>query len=292
MSVEQRIADVFAEADAEGFVHVREVDGTAEAGLAPDAPVVLASVFKVPVLVEYARQVAAGTLDPGEQVSVTEDYKDGGIGTSGCLDDVTLSVRDAAHFMITQSDNAATDLLMHKVGLENVRATLAELGLKQTRIIGDCRTLLATVLTDLGISSWEEMGDMGEERIRALSVLDPAKTTASTPREITTLLSAIWRDEAGPAGACAEVRRIMGNQVWPHRLSSGFGDEVRIGAKTGTLMGVRNEAGVLTFPDGKRYAAAVFVRPRGLGLRLPKADASIGAAAKIAVDHLRAGGQP
>ncbi|WP_283134280.1 serine hydrolase [Rhizohabitans arisaemae] len=288
----EQLKKIFDDADAEGFVHVREVDGPGEVGLNPDAPVVLASVFKVPVALEYARQAAAGLIERTERLTVTAADKDGGIGTSGCADDVSLTLRDLAHFMLTQSDNAATDVLLRRVGLDNVHATLAQLGLTRTRLIGGCRELLDTVLTDLGVSSWEEMEGMGEERIRGLSVLDPEKTTSGTPRETTSLLAAIWRDEAGPAEACEEVRRIMGNQVWPHRLSSAFPDGIRISAKTGTLMGVRNEAGVVEYPDGKRYAAAVFVRTRSLGGRLPRADASIGRAALAAIEHLRAEGRP
>ncbi|MFF0447239.1 hypothetical protein ACFYT4_12655 [Streptomyces sp. NPDC004609] len=41
-------------------------------------------------------------------------------------------------------------------------------------------------------------------------------------------------------------------------------------------------------PDGRRYAAAVFLRPRSLALRLPKADAAIGREARAAVGPLRA----
>lgn len=282
---------VFEEAEAEGFVHVREIDGDGEVGLGADDPVVLASVFKLPILLEYGRQVAAGTLEPTERLSVTSADKDGGIGTSGCLDDVSLTLRDLAHFMMTMSDNAATDVLLRRVGLDNVHATLRELGLKRTWLVGGCAELLGSVVAELGLSGLddeERLAAVGEEQIRTLAVRDPERTTSGTPREITTLLGLIWRDEAGPAAACAEARRIMGNQIWPHRLSSAFGDEVKISGKTGTLWGIRNEAGVLEYPDGRRYAAAVFLRTRSFGLRLPRADAAIGRAARVAIDHLRA----
>ncbi|MFE3454691.1 serine hydrolase [Nonomuraea sp. NPDC059194] len=120
------------------------------------------------------------------------------------------------------------------LGLDRVNATLAGLGLTSTRLIGGCATLLGTVLTDLGVTSWEEVARAEPEALRVLSVLDPARTSASTPRETTTLPAGIWRDEAGPAQAREEVRQIMGRQVWPHRLASGFGDEVRVSGKTGT----------------------------------------------------------
>ncbi|GLX02415.1 serine hydrolase [Microtetraspora sp. NBRC 16547] len=285
------LKEVFDDADVEGFVHVRDVDGPDETGLNPDEPVVLASVFKIPVVLEYARQAAAGTLERTERLTVTAADKDGGIGTSGCADDVSLTLRDLAHFMMTMSDNAATDVLLRRVGLDNLHATLRGLGLGRTRLIGGCAELLGSMVTELGLSvenvSEEDLSGVSEERIRALSVLDPERTTSGTPRETTTLLSKIWRDEAGPAEACAEVRKIMGNQVWPHRLSSGFGDEVKVSGKTGTLPGVRNEAGVVEYPDGRRYAAAVFLRTDSLGFRLPQADAAIGRAAHMAIECLR-----
>ncbi|MFF4415254.1 serine hydrolase [Streptosporangium sp. NPDC001559] len=281
---------VFEEAETEGFVHVREIDGDAEVCFGADDPVVLASVFKLPILLEYARQAADGKLERTERLTVTAADKDGGIGTSGCVDDVSLTLRDLAHFMMTMSDNAATDVLLRRVGLGNVHATLRELGLERTRLIGGCAELLGSVVTELGLSGLDDeegLAAVTEERIGSLAVRDPGRTTSSTPREVTTLLGLIWRDEAGPAEACAEARRILGNQIWPHRLSSAFGDEVKISGKTGTLWGIRNEAGVLEYPDGRRYAAAVFLRTRSFGLRLPKADAAIGRAVRVAIDHLR-----
>ncbi len=107
---------------------------------------------------------------------------------------------------------------------------------------------------------------------------------------MTALLAAIWHDEAGPASACAEVRDIMGQQVWQHRLVSGFPEPgVRLAGKTGTDFPVRNEAGVIEYPDGRRYAVGVFLRTSTAATRQPLADRAIGRAARAAVDHLRAG---
>jgi beta-lactamase class A len=84
------------------------------------------------------------------------------------------------------------------------------------------------------------------------------------------------------------MRRILSNQVWPHRLASGFPEDVvSTAGKTGTLVTVRNEAGVVTYPDGKRYAVAIFTRSHKIRSKNPGADAVIGAAARAAVTHLR-----
>ena len=95
---------------------------------------------------------------------------------------------------------------------------------------------------------------------------------------------------AAPAEACSEVRRILGLQVWPHRLASGFADldDVRTSGKTGSLLILRNEIGVVEYPDGERYAVAVFTRSSSLRSKNAPADAVIGKAARWAVDHLRA----
>lgn len=125
-----------------------------------------------------------------------------------------------------------------------------------------------------------------EARKRRMSVLDPSRTNASTPREITRLLRLIWCDEAGPPQACAWVRELMSRQVFRHRLVSGFPDEVTVAAKTGTLPGLHMEAGVVRYPDGSRYAVSVFARTRELASSRTAVDAAIGTAARIAVDFL------
>lgn len=291
--VGDEIRAVFSAAGADGFLYAREVGEPhgPEMSVEADEPVVLASVFKIPVAVAYAREVAAGRLDPAERTTVTARYRIGGIGTAGCRDDVEMTWRDLAHNMLTMSDNAATDVVFHRVGQQAVDRVLEDLGLVRTRLIGCCEDLFASVTADLGVGPDDDLEESlaaaTPEQIRKLSVLDPERTTASTPREIATLLDAIWTDRAATPQACASVRDIMAQQIWPHRLSSGFESEVQIAAKTGTLPGVRNEAGVVTYPDGRQFAVAVFTRAHTLGERQPAIDSVIGSAARLAIEQLR-----
>jgi beta-lactamase class A len=105
---------------------------------------------------------------------------------------------------------------------------------------------------------------------------------------MTTLLSRIWRDEAAGAAACDEMRRMLRLQVCRHRLGSGSpSDDVRVAGKTGNLLNLRGEIGVVELPDGHRYAVAVFTRSHSTALTNPAAEAVIGSAARIAVDQLR-----
>ncbi|MEU6312272.1 serine hydrolase [Streptomyces sp. NPDC047014] len=281
----------FAQAGVEGFVHARDIDTGTEFGHHADSPVVLASVFKIPIALEYARQAAAGRLDRAAHHTVTAAYRAGGSGTDGCLYDVEMSARDLAFMMMTISDNAATDLLLDVVGIDRVRRTLEELGFAGFGV-SSSRALDEDIRRELGFAPGSSIDDqlagISDERLLALGVSDPERSPSSTPRQVTALLSAIWRDEAGPAEACAEVRGIMSQQVWQHRLVAGFPEAgVRIAGKTGTDFAVRNEAGVVEFPDGKRYAVGVFLRTSSAAGRQPLADRAVGQAARAVIDHLR-----
>jgi beta-lactamase class A len=81
----------FAAVEVTGGLHVRDVDNSAEVSVRADEPAVLASVVKVPLILEYARQVAAGQLDPTERVRVRAADRLGGLGTASCLDEVDIS---------------------------------------------------------------------------------------------------------------------------------------------------------------------------------------------------------
>lgn len=294
--IEERIREVFAGAGAEGLLHAVPVDArppgeVREVAVGADEPVVIASIFKVLLVLEFARQVAAGQLDPRERVRVTAADRLGGWGTAGCADDVELSLRDLAFFAMSVSDNAAADLLLDRVGLDTVRLLAKELGLDRTRIVGGPRDVLESMLAEVGAGDEREFAvrypSLPDDRKRRMAVLDPLRTNASTPRETSELLRLIWRDEAGSPEACACVRNLMNRQVFRHRLVSGFPDDVTIAAKTGTLPGLHMETGVVRYPDGGCYAVSVFARTRELTAGRPTVDAAIGAAAGIAVDFLR-----
>ncbi|MFF9508321.1 serine hydrolase [Streptomyces sp. NPDC014724] len=293
-TVEARIRTAFDEAGVEGFFFARDIDGERTIAVAADEPVCLASVFKIPVALAYAREAAAGRLERTERHEVDPKYRDGGIGTSGCADPVGMSLRDLVHMMMTMSDNAATDVVLDRVGLDTVNVMLAELGRRQTHLIGGCLELTSSLFADLGVTTEVEaharmaaLTAQGPEKVMELSVCVPRRTTRGTARDIAELLALVWRDEAGPAEACAEVRAVMAQQIWPHRLSSGFDDGYRLAGKTGTLPGWRNEAGVVEALGGGRWAVAVFTRSDIPDFRNPRADRVIGQVARLAVDELR-----
>jgi beta-lactamase class A len=274
---EAALANVFRAAEVDGFFHARVVGGDGELAHRDREPVVAASVFKLPVLVELFRQV--------------DGRAEGPTGLSIFQDPVRLSWRDLATSMMVVSDNAATDVVCERVALDAVNATAAAFDLDATWVASDCRGIFALVYEDVGVDSFDDFPEeLSRELLERQRCLDPQQTNRTTARDMTRLLELVWTDQAASPEACAEMRSILSKQVWPHRLASGFPeDAITTSGKTGTLLGWRNEVGVVERKGAdQRVAVACFTRSYR-PWKHPAADAAIGAAARVAVDALLPG---
>jgi len=309
-----RVAGVFSAAGCEGTLCVRALAPAAAGGrdrdqapsevvLGADTPVVPASVIKLPIALEAESAFAEGRLDPRERVELgpAERVPDS-TGLSLFTDPAVVSLRDLVVLMLTISDGTAADALLRRVGTDAVNARLAGLGLDATLVAADIRTTIDRIGQDFGHSGWADLvawsATATPEENAAVDALlpsawslDPASGNRTTARDMVRLLDLVWRDAAGPPDACARVRALLGQQLTRHRLASGFRTPVRVAAKSGGLAGVvRNEVGVISHPDGRRYAAAVFTRTPP-GADDPAVNAAIGRAAAVAVAELRERGR-
>jgi beta-lactamase class A len=295
MDARDDIAATFHAVGARGFVHAREIspgqDNATEIDLDADHPVSAASVIKIVFAVAFARAVAHGRLDPRERVEVPAELRLGGSGTAGFADAPLVSLRDLALLMMTVSDNAATDVIYARLGAEAIADVLSDLELNNTRVRSDMTSAHRRVAAELGFPDTTDfdarLAAADPEAVGALAWVDPARANATTPRDMTSLLSAIWTDRAGPPEACALVRDAMGHQENTQRIASGFAGAVAVAGKTGTIPFVRNEAGVVSYPGRRRFAVAVFTRSDSLEDRNPAIDAAIGEAARLAVESLQ-----
>jgi beta-lactamase class A len=287
--LEQHLRAIFAEAHCQGFLHAVDVVGGLEVELDADALVTSGSVFKVQVGVEFFRQVAAGVLNPSERVLIEQSrHTAGPSGISQFADPVEVSLRDLALQMLTISDNTATDVLMAKTGLARVQALGVTLGLERTFIGGDVRWMLEKLAVESGFENWAVAADADiYDAGRVLRALEPERTTHTSARDSTALLSAIWTNKAAPKAACAEVRRMMSQQLTRDRIGSGFPRSVRVSAKSGGLLGfVINEIGVVEPANGRRYAVAIFTTTSESAKYYTQINAAIGIAARDAVAWL------
>lgn len=95
-----------------------------------------ASVIKLYILATVYQRVAAGKLDLDRHYVLKASDQVGGSGTLQSLPAGTrLTYRDVTERMITVSDNAASNIMIHAVGgLDGVNAEIKSLGLRQTKL--------------------------------------------------------------------------------------------------------------------------------------------------------------
>lgn len=221
------------------------------------------SVYKLPIAMAVLRRVDAGELKLDEKVRVeNKEYVPKALHSP--LRDrhprgVELSVRELLQFMVMESDGTACDVLLRVMGgPEQVMKYLRESGVEGIVVATTEREMAEDEMAQY--RNWAKPEGM----LMLLRLLQEGKGLSATSRSL--LLELMTRTRTGP-------RRIKG------MLPAG----TVVAHKTGTsgttngLTRATNDVGLITLPDGRHLAIAVFVSDT-------KADESVreGVIAKIA----------
>ena len=143
MSLLESIEEIAGEFDGELGVSIKHLNMRESTSHDGDMLFPTASVFKIPVIVEFYRQVDAGKISLEQHVVLRERDKVPGSGILKELSEgMSVSYKDLLSLMMIVSDNTATDLIAEIVGFENINATMEELGLQKTRVTKYCRQIL------------------------------------------------------------------------------------------------------------------------------------------------------
>jgi beta-lactamase class A len=189
-----------------------------------------ASSIKIAVLAELYRQAQQGKLKLTDlyTVQASDLVADSNI-MGGLTPGVTrLTLQDLATMTVAVSDNSATNVLIDRIGMENVNAMLDSQGLSHTR--------LRRKMMDL------DAAKQGRENI-------------STPREMMTLLTALYRGKVLNKEMENDFFTMLstGKDSWiPRDLPA----DLKIADKPGALEAVRNDSGVV-FVEGRPYVLCV-----------------------------------
>jgi beta-lactamase class A len=93
-----------------------------------------ASVGKVFLLIEVARRLESGELDPDQRIAIPEEHRVADSGLLYRMRDQRVTVDDAALLVGAVSDNLATNALLALCGLDAVRAVAPGLGFADTSL--------------------------------------------------------------------------------------------------------------------------------------------------------------
>lgn len=139
-----------------------------------------------------------------------------------------LTNRDLAQFMVAVSDNAAANVLIDRVGKDNVNTMLRGLGLS--------KTLLRRKMIDIAAAR------RGDENV-------------ATPQEMARLLEAIYKEKMLTKQATAELIKQLSTRKQSY-IPRYLPENVQLANKPGELEGVRNDCGIV-FAQNRPFAISV-----------------------------------
>jgi beta-lactamase class A len=189
-----------------------------------------ASSIKIAILAELYHQVQLGKLKFTDLYTLQQADLVGGSGIAEVLTPgvTRLTLRDVAALMISVSDNSATNIIIDRVGMENVNALLDSLGLTHTR--------LGRKMMDLKAAA------EGRENV-------------ATPREMMTLLEDVYRGKVLNKQLAEDFFNLLSihkESYIPRELP----EDLRVANKPGELEGVRNDSGIV-FTGNRPFVISV-----------------------------------
>jgi beta-lactamase class A len=211
-------------------IAARDLTGSDRFEINADSVFPQASSIKIPILIELYRQAQAGTLNLEQRVELKRSQAVGGSGVLQYFGDATsaLSLRDLAVLMIVLSDNSATNLLIDRVGMDNVNRMLDRQGLPHTRL---------------------------QRRMLDTDAQRASRENVSSPREMVQLLGLLYQGkvlDAAHTAAALEILRYPKNTPLRRGLPAG----VALANKPGSIDGVRCDSGIVLLA-GRPYAISV-----------------------------------
>ena len=229
--MEDSIRGIVRQTDAVVGVAIVDLTDQRSFYMNADAVYPTASTIKIAVLAELYRQHELGS---GAKLGdlYTVNAKDG-VGTEGILQSMSAGVsritnRDLALLMVSLSDNSATNVLIDRVGMDNVNAWLVQLGLERTRL---------------------------RRHMLDVKAAQEGRENTSTPRELVTMLQALHGGRVFGKATTDDFFKMLATQkssYIPRLLPA----DLMSANKPGSLDAVRNDAGIVFVP-GRPFAIAV-----------------------------------
>ncbi len=268
--LEKQIQAVIKGAEGEVGVAARHLESGAELSINGDTLFPMASVFKLPILVEILAQVKEGKFRLEDEISVqkTDQHLGSGILAELTAPGMRLSVRNLVQLMMMISDNSATDILFEKVGAENVNRRLKQFGIEGISVNRTCQELIMDFVgldyeklrglpIDQVTTEYRKLGRRSPEAFKAaVEAFDNNPEDQSTPLAMTNLLEKIFRKEILDPESCELILSIMLEcQTGEARIKAGLPRGTSLAHKTGTIAGTVNDTGIITLPDGQGHVA-------------------------------------
>jgi beta-lactamase class A len=239
-----QIQERIQKSGADVGVAFRTLDGKTEWYFRADEAFHAASTMKIPVLIELFHQVREGKLNLDDPLPVNNEFHslvDGSVYTLDATDDSeaelykavgqTRTLRQLCELMITVSSNLATNLLIEKLGVENIRATVHSLHADGMNVL------------------------RGVEDNKAY---EKGLNNTTTARGLQQLLEAIARGVAVDEDASRQMIEILERQKFNEGIPAGLPPGTRVAHKTGEITKIHHDAAIVFAP--RPFVLVILVR--------------------------------
>jgi beta-lactamase class A len=303
MSAERVTHDLrglLADAGLSGSFLIRDLATGDEIGLDPDIEYPAASLVKVPLAMAVLGRIDDGRLDGSTMIDVGPGRitSPGPVGLSRFRHPARIAIDDLLYLTMAFSDNTAADALFGLVPPAEVNQALRDAGIAGINVRHPMADLTETPAErfspgEVHLAHSLAIGSRTPRRGHPVPQLDVSRANSGSARAFADLLQALWHPSRFPsrlpASVTAQVRSLMGDNVIRHRLAPDFSsDASKWSSKTGTLLNLRHEIGVVEHDDGDTFAVAALSESSVPAAIQPAAEALMARVARTLHDQLRA----
>ena len=243
-SLETRLRRIIESSGAEIAVAYRTLDDKSELFIDGDKPFHAASTMKVPVMIELFRQAHSGQLSLDDTLTIRNEFRsivDGSPYKLSEGDDSdsqvyaalgkSMPLRQLCELMITISSNFAANLLIEKLGVENIRRTVTALGADGMQVL------------------------RGVEDQKAF---DKGMNNTTTARGLLVLLDRIAHGKAVDPSVDAAMVEMLERQQFNDAIPAGLPAGTAVAHKTGNITRIHHDAAIVFGP--RPYVIVLLVR--------------------------------
>jgi len=198
-----------------------------------------ASTMKTPVMIEVYKQAAEGKFSLTDSIELKNEFKSLVDGSPYSLDSADDSeyelykhigekrtISALLYQMIIVSSNFATNLIMQKVGAQNVTQSMRQLGAKDIQVL------------------------RGVEDDKAF---EKGLNNTITAHDLMLIFEKIAKGEAVNAGASQAMINILLDQKFNEIIPALLPTDVKVAHKTGSITHVHHDSGIVILPGGRKY---------------------------------------
>lgn len=212
----------------------------------PDQAFHPASTIKVHVMMEVFRQAEQNVLSLEDHIGISNSFTSIADGSSFSLaqeDDAektlyprigqTESIRELTHLMIVRSSNLATNILLEKIGAQQVNDFIQALGIPGIEVI---------------------------RGIEDNAAFRRGMNNRATARGLTQTMKLIAQGKVVSEQACEEMIEILLGQEFNESIPALLPPSVKVAHKTGWTGEVYHDTGIVYREDGSPYVISIMTR--------------------------------